>query len=319
MLDERARRRQRARNAVQGLLLLGGMVVALAVVAGMVLGGRGLLWVAVLGVLVVVARPKVPTSWVLSMYGAKQLPPQAAPELHLIVQALSERAGLASPPRIHYVPSPMANAFVVGHGDDAALAVTDGLLRNLTGRQVAGVLAHEIAHLRAGDTAIMSLSDAVSRLVQGLSYLGLFTLFLTVPLAARGDPRLLVASLVLAGLPSIVTLLQLGLSRSREYDADLQAVALTGDVEGLASALEVLERLEGRVWERLMVPHGRVPDPLLLRTHPKTSERARRLRSLERDDRVRPRARLGEDAPIAPRGYSVVPPRRRLRAPGIRW
>src|SRR5690606_31180553 len=183
VLDERARRRQRARNAVQGLLLLGGMVVALAVVAGMVLGGRGLLWVAVLGVLVVVARPKVPTSWVLSMYGAKQLPPQAAPELHLIVQALSERAGLASPPRIHYVPSPMANAFVVGHGDDAALAVTDGLLRNLTGRQVAGVLAHEIAHLRAGDTAIMSLSDAVSRLVQGLSYLGLFTLFLTVPLA----------------------------------------------------------------------------------------------------------------------------------------
>ena len=154
----------------------------------------------------------------------------------------------------------------MGHGDGAALAVTDGLLRNLTGRQVAGVLAHEIAHLRAGDTAIMSLSDAVSRLVQGLSYLGLFTLFLTVPLAARGDPRLLVASLVLAGLPSIVTLLQLGLSRSREYDADLQAVALPGDVEGLASALEVLERLEGRVWERLMVPHGRVPDPLLLRT-----------------------------------------------------
>jgi heat shock protein HtpX len=196
------------------------------------------------------------------------------------MQALSQRAGLAHTPTLYYVRSPITNAFAVGQADDAAIAVTDGLLRRLTVRQIVGVIAHEISHVRAGDTSIMGFSDAISRLVQGLSYFGMLTVLLTLPVTLTGDLRPLLVAGALVVLPSLTTFLQLALSRSREYDADLEAATLTGDPEGLAAALEVLERADGRLWERIMVPHGRVPDPLLLRTHPPTAERTRRLRSL---------------------------------------
>ncbi len=190
------------------------------------------------------------------------------------------------------------------------------MLRALTARQLAGVMAHEISHVRSGDTAVMSLSDAIARLVQGLSYVGMLTVLMTLPLGIAGGPRLLVASMVVIALPTVVTLLQLGLSRSREYDADLEGAALTDDPERLASALETLERAGSQIWERTMVPRGRAPDPLLLRTHPPTTERARRLRS------VMPagsRAQLGHERRVPPTGYPEVRRPLRLRAPGIRW
>lgn len=124
----------------------------------------------------------------------------------------------------------------------------------------------------------------------------------TVPLTLRGDVRPLIASGVLVALPTVTTMLQAGLSRSREYDADLEAAALTGDPEGLASALEVLESLEGRVWERLMVPHGRRPDPLVPRAHPSSADRARRLRELAPDDARAPASPLGGGQMIPPQG-----------------
>lgn len=123
-------------------------------------------------------------------------------------------------------------------------------------------------------------------------------------------------ALALAALPTVVTLLQLALSRSREYDADPDAAVLTGDPEGLARALERLERSDCRIWERMMVPHRRLPDPLLLRTHPPTEERARRLRALVAADG---RRRLGDDQPAPPAGYPPVNRPARLRAPGVRW
>jgi heat shock protein HtpX len=162
----------------------------------------------------------------------------------------------------------------------------------------------------------MGLSDAIGRLVQGLSYLGIFTVILSLPVTLAGGFRPLLFAAVLVALPSVVTLLQLALSRSREYDADLEAATLTRDPDGLASALEALERADGRLWERIMVPHGRVPDPLLLRTHPPTAERTRRLRSLLP---LYPRSRLGDDRSAAPYGYPGITSGPRLRPPGIRW
>lgn len=315
-LDLRARRRQRIRNALQGILLLGGMVMALAVLAWIVLGSSGLLWVLILGTIVIALQPRIPTQWTLSMYGARPLPPQASPELHRFVHVLARRAGLSRAPALYYVASPITNAFAVGHGDDTAIALTDGLLRRLTARHVVAVLAHEISHIRGGDTSIMSLSDAIGRLVEGLCYVGILGVFLTGPLLLAGDFEPLVFSAILVALPTVVTLLQLALSRSREYDADLEAAALTGDPGGLAEALEALERADGRIWERTMVPHGRVPDPLLLRTHPPTAERARRLRALlPRDTWIQ----LGHDRPVPPARYPRIPSPPRLRPPGIRW
>jgi heat shock protein HtpX len=249
------------------------------------------------------------------MYGAQRLPRTAAPELHGLVEVLAERAGLPTPPTLYYVRSRLPNAFAVGRGGDAALAVTDGILRALTGRELAGVLAHEVSHVRSGDTTVMALSDAVSRFTQMLAYLGMFSILVTVPLSIGGHPRLLELSAALIALPLLVTLLQLALSRSREYDADLAGVALTGDPEGLASALETLERSTGRLWERTMVPRGRLPDPILLRTHPGTADRARRLRDLAPRER---RRWVGPERPVPPTYPPVAGPPR-LRFPGIRW
>jgi heat shock protein HtpX len=270
----------------------------------------------VAGVVVLALRPDVPPRMVLSLYGAQPLPPSVAPDLHRYVRALAERAGLPAVPRLYYVASPVANAFAVGRTTDAALAITDGLLRRLNSRQLVGVLAHEVCHIRADDVRIMNLSDVVGRVTHALAYLGLFLLVLSLPLTMSGSTSPVLVAALLAAVPTVVSLLQLALSRAREYDADLAAAALTGDPEGLASALEQLERTEGRLWERVMVPRRRAPDPLLLRTHPATAERARRLRELVPHDGQR---RLGGDRLVPLVGYHVVPGPARLRFPGIRW
>lgn len=315
MLDARTRRRQKLRNAVQTLLVLGCLVLVAAGLAWLLLGTVGLVWMLVVAAVLLI-RPRVPTRALLAMYGAVPLPPEYVPGLHQAVQVLADRAGLRSPPTLYYVRSRLPNAFATGRGEQAALAITDGLLRNLTARELIGVLAHEVSHVRAGDTTVMSLSDAIGRFAQLLAYLGGFSILFTLPYTLAGHPRLLVLSLVLIALPYVVTLLHLALSRSREFDADVDGAGLTGDPDGLASALESLERLAGRTWERTMLPRGRMPDPLVLRTHPTTEERVRRLRALVPQDRQRWLSGV-EPAPPAGRPHVTTPPR--LRFPGIRW
>jgi len=316
MLDARTRRRQRWRNQVHGLVLIGCMIALFAALAWLVLGAAGLWWILGLGIAVLVVRPRVPVGWALAMYGAQPLPEYVAPELHAYLRELSRRAGLARPPALFYLPTRLTNAFSVGSGERAALAVSDGLLRQLSERQVVAVLAHEISHVRAGDTTVMTLADALGRLVHLLSWVGIASVLLAIPMADTGNLRLLEVAIVLIAMPTLFTLLQLAWSRSREYEADVNGASLTGDPEGLASALMSLEQKHGRLWERLMVSRTRVPDALLLRTHPPTEERVRRLMALvprpadsgPRDDRF-----------LHPRSYPAVsePPRRRLH--GARW
>ena len=302
---------------VQELLLLTGMAVVFAAVGWLLWGRAGLLSVLLAGLVVAVLRPRVPVGWVLWMYRAQPLPRWAAPQLHWIVDVLAERAGLHRRPALYYVASPVANAFVAGRQGQSALAVTDGLLRLLNGRELAGVLAHELSHLRNGDTAIMGLSDLIARLAQWMAWVGLWSVLVTVPLAfSRGVAQPVLLSVFLIVVPSVVSLLQLAMSRSREYDADLDAVLLTGDPEGLARALIVLDLTEGRIWERIMVGRSSAPDPLLLQTHPRTEQRVRRLRSLPT---ARHRQPVGTRHPAAPVGYPRVTHRPRLRGTGIRW
>lgn len=306
MLDAAVRRRQKARNAAQALALLGGMVAVLGLVAWMLLGPFGLLYAVILGVATLSLRPRMPTRWVLTSVGAMPLPRAASPALHRLVDVLAERAGLRRAPDVYYVRAPVMNAFAVGRRGEAALAVTDGLLRGLSSRQLAGVIAHELSHVRADDLWVMQLSDTVGRATHALAYAGLLLFVLAVP-ATDGVPVVL---LVLLLAPTIATLLQLALSRAREHDADLEAAWLTGDPEGLAGALERLEAREGRGWERTLTPRPRGPGTRLLRTHPPTAQRVRRLLSL----RV-PRATvpLGDEQPIDLPG--LLPPARRTR----RW
>lgn len=323
-LDRHAERRHRRRNRLQALLLLTGMAVVLGVCAWLIAGRFGVTVVAVAGLLTLALRPTVPPEWVLRAYGAQRLPAAAAPQLHRFVEALAARAGLPARPRLYYVASPMLNAFAVGRPHDAAIAVTDGLLRGLSGRELAGVLGHEISHVRADDLWVMTLADTIGRLTHVLAYAGVALLALGLPLLAVGTAGPLLIAVILAAVPTVVTLLQLALSRSREYDADLEAARLTGDPAGLASALCTLERTEGRIWERILVPHGRAPDPVLLRTHPPTEERVRRLAELVGEDAGTQRA-LGladgalRDRAQPPVGYQRIARPVRLRRPGVWW
>jgi heat shock protein HtpX len=316
MLDPRIERRQRVRNVVQTALLLGALLALAAGLGLLLFGAVGLVWVLVVTALLVVQGARIPPRTVLAVYRAQPLRPAAAPELNWMAARLTARAGLNRAPALYYVPSAVPNCFCVGHGDDAAIALTDGLLRRMTRREVAGVIAHEVGHLRAGDPAVMSLSDAIGRLCQLLALLGLLAFPLAVALALGGDVRLVLFCAVVLPLPMVVTLLQLALARSREFDADLAAARLTGDPEGLASALEVLEQTTGRLWERVLVARRALPDPLLLRTHPATEERTRRLRQLEPQVDDLWHARTGQ---VPPTGHPLVEDPPRLRWPGIRW
>ncbi|MGI9463091.1 MAG: M48 family metalloprotease, partial [Aestuariivirgaceae bacterium] len=140
------------------------------------------------------------------------------------------------------------------------------------------------SHIRSGDLKVMALGDILNRITSFMATFGLFALVFSIPAMLAADikvPWLGLVFLLLA--PTVGGLLQLALSRAREYDADLDAASLTGDPEALAAALMTLERKQGRLWEGLVLPGGRTPEPSLLRSHPKTTDRVERLLSLRKD------------------------------------
>jgi heat shock protein HtpX len=271
----------RLNNALHALLLLGGLA-ALLVVIGWVLGGAGgMLWAAVLGLGALLISPRISPALILRMYGARPLAPAHAEALYDLVGSLAARAELPHTPALYYVPTAVMNAFSVGRRDEAVIAVTDGLLRGLPPRELTAVLAHEISHIRHNDIWIMSLADSVSRIVRAMSFMGQLLILINLPMflmQAGALPWLPIGLLVFA--PSLSALLQLALSRNREFDADVEAARLTGDPLGLASALERLEMQQERMWRHVLWPGYRNRQPSLLRTHPNSEERIDRLRSL---------------------------------------
>lgn len=270
------------RNVGQSVLLLGAMLLVLGLCVWPLWGGAGVLWALLGGGLLLALAPSAASpDWLLRFYRAREVHPRELPGVLRLLDALSRRAGLPSPPRLFYIPSRTLNAFAVGKPERACIAVTHGLLEVLDRRELAGVLGHEVAHVMNRDLWLMTLADAVSRLTSLMSNVGLALLVLNLPLVLAGRtvvPWTTVLVLVLA--PTATSLLQLALSRAREFDADLDGVRLTGDPAGLASALAKLERRQGRFWEEVILPGRRMPDPSLLRTHPPSRERIERLLGL---------------------------------------
>jgi heat shock protein HtpX len=296
------------RNALHTAVLIGGSAMLVAAIAWTVLGFTGLVWAAILGAFGLWTMGRVSPKMVLGLYKARALSPDELPDVHHVVRELARRADLPSVPQLYYVPSKILNAFAVGTPQDSAIALTDGLVRAMTMRQLAGILAHETAHIKSGDLKVMALADVLTRITSSMSFLGL----IGIPaLFGAGIAIPWLGILLLIFAPTLGGLLQLGLSRTREYDADLDGAALTGDPAGLASALETLERRQGRVWEGLF-PAGRVPSPSLLRTHPATEDRMRRLLALAGEPDAQITLTTARPVP----GPSLVPP---IRNPRIHW
>lgn len=284
-IDLAQQRARRWRNRVQTGLLLVGMGLLMAACGWLVAGFTGLLWLGLFGGFSLWLGTRVSPRVVLRLFQAKPLSRADLPEIHDIVAVLSRRAGLPQPPALYFISSRLTNAFTVGTRDDAALALTGGTLRALNLRELAGVLAHEISHVANNDTRVMALADVVSRLTRAMSFAGVLLLLGNVPLAMMGQSVFSwTLILLLVAAPLVGTLLQLALARTREYDADLDAAALTGDPAGLASALRKLERHQGAMWEEILLPGRRIPEPSVLRTHPDTEDRVRRLMALRPAD-----------------------------------
>jgi len=272
------------RNRWHSLLLLGFLAGYLLLLSWLFWGSAAAIWLtAILGMLLLFMPDSSP-QLLMRLYRARPLNRWQAPELYQQVEQLAQWAELASVPQLYLLPMRQSNAMAVGSSDKSVIAISAGLLRLLDRRELAGVLAHEISHLRNGDIRVMQLAELASRVTNSLSLFGLALLLLNLPLVLFSDYGVNWALLLLLLFaPQFNALAQLGLSRVREYSADLGAATLTGDPQGLASALQKIEQQSNGVWGRLLpgysVPHW-------LRTHPPTRERIRRLQELSLPQRT---------------------------------
>lgn len=277
----------RRRNLLHSLLLLGSNTCLAGLVGWIVAGGEGLVWAMLLMGGLVLFMPKLAPQRVLQLYDAIPLTPAQAPALHALRDILCKEAKLAPPPTLYYIPSTLMNAFAVGsrHGQGkdapAALALTDGLLRQLSPRELGAVMAHELSHILHNDMKVMAMADVTGRVTSAFSLMGQLLLLLHLPwLVIEGHPVPWLLIAVLLAAPTLSALLQLALSRSREVEADLEAVRLCQDPLGLAAALARMEQARQPWYARVLMPGRRDPNPSLLRTHPDNESRIARLREL---------------------------------------
>lgn len=295
--------RHRWLNRLQTALLV-LTLLGIAAVAGSLLLGDGGLWLALAAAgFTLLLEPAAASGLTLRLYGARPLYPDEAPDLWAVLRELAARAGLPAVPVPHYVPSGVVNAFATGSKHHAAIALTDGLLRSLTPRELTGVLGHEIAHIANEDLRVMGLADSISRLTHLLALLGQLAIVLSLPALLLGVTEVnWPALLLLAVAPQLALLAQLGLSRVREFDADRLAAELTGDPHGLASALAKIERVS-RSWRAWLLPGWGNPEPSWLRTHPATAERIERLLELAPPPAMPPfpSARFVPEVTVSPR------------------
>ena len=171
---------------------------------------------------------------VLRMHGAKQVDRQTAPEFYAMVEELSQRAGLPMP-KVYIMDNPQPNAFATGRNpENAAVAATTGLLRLLTPDEIAGVMAHELAHVRNRDTLVMTMTATIAGAISMLANFGM----LFGGNRDRNNPLGVVGIILMVVLaPLAAMLVQMAISRTREYGADRGGAEISGQPMALASAL----------------------------------------------------------------------------------
>jgi len=276
------------KNQIKTLLLLGVLSVVLISI-GAALGKGFILGALVLSLAMNLGAYFYSDKLVLRMHGAQEVSPQEAPGLHRMVEELSQRAGIPKP-RVFLMNEAQPNAFATGRNPEhGVVAVTAGILEVLDERELRGVLAHELAHIKNRDILVSTIAAAVASAVTYLAHaVGMFgSMFLGRDEdEGEGLSPLQVLALALVA-PIAATLIQMGISRSREYLADQSGGEISGDPEALASALRKLEAgamalpVEGRPATAslfIVSPFAGMQSILsLFSTHPRTEERVRRL------------------------------------------
>ncbi|MDR1873316.1 MAG: zinc metalloprotease HtpX [Deltaproteobacteria bacterium] len=265
-------------------------LTVLIMVMGEIIGGPNGLWLAFgLAVIMNMGAYWFSGSYVLAKTKAQVVGPQQAPELYQLVEHLAQRAGLPTP-KVAVVNDPAPNAFATGRNPShAVVAVTTGLLNIVSREELAGVLGHELAHVKHRDILIGSIVAVLAGAIMILGQMGRFAALFTRSGSRQGSP---LAGLVMAIVaPFAALVIQAAISRSREYLADDGGADIAGSSLGLASALEKLAKASER-GVTLANPHPAtaslfIINPLnfkglsnLFATHPPIDERINRLRGL---------------------------------------
>jgi heat shock protein HtpX len=276
-----------------GILLV--LLAAILMLIGGAIGGRGGLLIALL----IALSMNLISYWysdriVLRMYGAQEVSEAEAPQLYGMVRRLAQRAQIPMP-RVHILASSAPNAFATGRNPQhAAVAVTEGTLRLLDQRELEGVLAHELAHIKNRDTLTMTVTATIASAIMFLANMAQWAAVFGG--VSRDDDEhggggvlgLLVAAIV---APLAATMVQMAISRSREYAADTTGAQIAGTPYGLADALEKLDYATQRIPAQVTpaTAHLFIVNPLnrqhfatLFSTHPPLEERVQRLRRMGR-------------------------------------
>lgn len=275
-------------NGFKTAMLLAALT-ALFTALGFTIGGRGGMVIALL----VAVGMNLFTYWnadkiVLSMHGATQVDAASAPEFHGLVASLAQRAGLPMP-KVYIIDSPHPNAFATGRNpENAAVAATTGLLNMLSRDEIAGVMAHELAHVRNRDTLIMTMVATIAGAISMLANFGMFF--------RGGDNRGAFFATILAVIvaPFAAMIVQMAISRTREYGADRGGAEISGNPRALAAALAKLARgaaaIPNPVAERVpaaaqlyIVPGLARGGDSLFSTHPDTGNRIAALEALAQE------------------------------------
>jgi len=276
-------------NYLRTAILLAGLT-ALFMAVGYLVGGRNGAIVA----LVIASATNLFAYWnsdrmVLSTYGAQLVDRHTAPELVEFVEGLAQRAGLPMP-RVFVMDNPQPNAFATGRNpQNAAVAVTTGLMQSLNREQLAGVIAHELAHIKNRDTLLMTITATIAGAISMLAQLGMFFG------GHRGNnsgPGAIASIIMMIVAPLAAMLVQMAISRTREYAADNLGAHIVGRPLWLASALAQIENAAHHIpnmdaEHNPATAHMFIINPLsghgvdsLFATHPSTENRIAALRRL---------------------------------------
>ena len=278
-------------NTIKSLLLLATLTGVLLVMGQLIGGNTGMVFAFGLAVVMNFSAYWFSDQIALKMAGAREVSPEEAPQLHGIVEELAHRAGLPKP-RVAVVESQSPNAFATGRDPNHALvAVTTGILQVLSREELLAVLAHELGHVKNRDILVTSIAatiaGAITMIAQMMQFAAFFGGFGRSDDGEGTNPLAALAMIILAPIAAMV--IQMAVSRSREYGADDTGAQIVGDPLALASALEKLD-----AWsQRVPLPVNPAVAPLfivnplrgqalanLFSTHPPIEDRIKRLRQM---------------------------------------
>jgi heat shock protein HtpX len=275
-------------------MLMAAIMALFGVVGGIVGGREGMLMALVFGGAMNVFSYWFSDKIVLKMYNAREVDETSAPRFYAMVRELAQRAGLPMP-RVYLIQEDQPNAFATGRNpDNAAVAATTGILQLLSERELRGVMAHELAHVRHRDILISTISATMAGAISALANFAM----LFGGRSGDGRPANPLAGILVAFLaPLAAGLIQMAISRAREYEADRGGAEISGDPVALADALGKIQRYaEGRIPMAPAEAHPETAQMMILNplsgsglkslfsTHPPTAERIARLHALARGD-----------------------------------